>query len=130
MSQLSARQEAPFQNSRPSPGILQGLNKALEVFPSPEHSEEGGHVAGDGADFLLSEVTEALKLMKTESSLLTYLDSLLDLRGSPYLYTTKRATRLNLQVHPAHTSLLCLHKTLVISVGSLVPNVTICISLV
>ena len=55
-------------------------------------------MAGDGADFLLSEVTEALKLMKTESSLLTYLDSLLDLRGSPYLYTTKRATRLNLQV--------------------------------
>ena len=78
--------------------MVQSLDLALEVFPNPESPEEGSHTPGSGADFVLSMITEALKIIKSEESLLQYLDSLMDLKGCSYLQALRRATRLNLQV--------------------------------
>ena len=77
---------------------MQSLDLALEVFPNPEAPEEGPHIPGSGADFVLSMISEALKTIKSEQSLLQYLDSLMDLKGCTYLQALRRATRLNLQV--------------------------------
>ena len=77
---------------------MQSLDLALEVFPNPEAPEEDRHSPGTGADFVLSMISEALKSIKSEQSLLQYLDSLLDLKGCTYLQTLRRATRLDLQV--------------------------------
>lgn len=73
---------------------------AVEVFPNPESTEDSANSPGSGADFVISMISEALKGMKSEQSLLQYLDSLLDLKGCHHLQTLRRATRLNLQVHP------------------------------
>ena len=49
---------------------------------------------------MVNEMTAAMKSIKAEGSLLAFLDSLLDLKGSPYLQALRRSTRLNLQVTP------------------------------
>lgn len=46
----------------------------LEEFPSPYHTlSEGGHTPGEGADFLIGEVTDTISRVRTEQGLLTYL---------------------------------------------------------
>ena len=55
---------------------------------------------------MLSMISEALKSIKSEQSLLQYLDSLMDLKGCTYLQALRRATRLNLQVHLLFSMLL------------------------
>lgn len=46
----------------------------LEEFPSPYHTlPEGGHTPGEGADFLVGEVTDTISRVRTEQGLLTYL---------------------------------------------------------
>ena len=77
---------------------MQSLDLALELFPAPDAVESGTHAPGEGADFVVNEMTAAMKSIKAEGSLLAFLDSLLDLKGSPYLQALRRSTRLNLQV--------------------------------
>ena len=87
---------------------MQSLDLALELFPAPDAVESGTHAPGEGADFVINEITAALKSIKAEGSLLAFLDSLLDLKGSPYLQTLRRSTRLSLQVTPCqHYEVLC-----------------------
>jgi len=70
----------------------------LEDFPSPYHTlTEGGHTPGEGADFLLGEVTDTVTRVRTEQGLLTYLSCLKALGGAPYLRSLKAITRLRLQ---------------------------------
>lgn len=82
---------------------LQHLDLALEVFPSPDVHPEANHHSGEGADFVMSMIVEALKGLKAEGSLLQYLDALLDLKGCQHLQSLRRATRLNLQVNLVHS---------------------------
>ena len=68
---------------------MQGLCSALENMPVPGHTvTAGGHDPGEGADFVLTEVTETLQKTRAHASLLKYLSALLSLRDSPYLSTT------------------------------------------
>lgn len=70
----------------------------LEDFPSPYHTlTEGGHTPGEGADFLLGEVTDTVTRVRTEQGLLTYLSCLKALGGAPHLKSLKAITRLRLQ---------------------------------
>lgn len=70
----------------------------LEDFPSPYHTlTEGGHTPGEGADFLLGEVTDTVTRVRTEQGLLTYLSCLKALGGAPHLRSLKAITRLRLQ---------------------------------
>jgi hypothetical protein len=70
----------------------------LEDFPSPNHTlTEGGHTPGEGADFLLGEVTDTVTRVRTEQGLLTYLSCLKALGGAPHLKSLKAITRLRLQ---------------------------------
>lgn len=72
--------------------------RVLEDFPSPYHTlTEGGHTPGEGADFLLGEVTETVTRVRTEQGLLTYLSCLKALGGAPHLKSLKAITRLRLQ---------------------------------
>lgn len=86
---------------------MQSLDLALEVFPAPDAGESGKHTPGEGADFVVSMITEAMKSIKAERSLLHYLDSLLDLKGCSYLQLLRRSTRLNLQVGAPLTDVDC-----------------------
>lgn len=77
---------------------MQGLCSALENMPVPGHTvTAGGHDPGEGADFVLTEVTETLQKTRAHASLLKYLSALLSLKDSPYLATTRTVTRLRLQ---------------------------------
>ncbi len=77
---------------------IQGLCQALENMPVPDATvQNGGHVPGEGADFVLTEVTDTLQKMKAEGSLLKYLSALITMKYSPYLATTKKITKLRLQ---------------------------------
>jgi hypothetical protein len=50
---------------------IQELGQALASFPSPSHTaEEGGHVDWEGADFVIGDVCDTLRLMRAEHSLL------------------------------------------------------------
>lgn len=52
----------------------QEVKQVLEEFPSPYHTlAEGGHTPGEGADFLIGEVTDTISRVRTEQGLLTYL---------------------------------------------------------
>ena len=52
----------------------QGLSAALESFPSPSHTlTEGGHTAGEAADYVFGEVTTILQAVSGERGLLRYL---------------------------------------------------------
>lgn len=56
---------------------LQEAKQVLEEFPSPFHTlSEGGHTPGEGADFLIGEVTDTISRVRTEQGLLTYLQVL------------------------------------------------------
>lgn len=80
------------------PMHVQGLCQALESMPVPDATvQNGGHVPGEGADFVLTEVTDTLQKMKAEGSILKYLSALLELKYSPYLAATRKITRLRLQ---------------------------------
>ena len=75
------------------------------MFPSPERRLwEADHIPGEGADFVVTEVTEMLAKVRAEASLLRCLDALLALKGTPFLATTKQTSRLRLQVtvQPSH----------------------------
>lgn len=72
----------------------------MENMPVPSHT--GGHVPGQGTDFVLTEVTDTLQKMKSKDSLLRYLSVLLTLRQSPYLATARKVTRLRLQAELYH----------------------------
>lgn len=77
---------------------VQLAKRVLEDFPSPYHTlTEGGHTPGEGADFLLGEVTETVTRVRTEQGLLTYLSCLKALGGAPHLRSLKAITRLRLQ---------------------------------
>jgi hypothetical protein len=77
---------------------LQLAKRVLEDFPSPYHTlTEGGHTPGEGADFLLGEVTDTVTRVRTEQGLLTYLSCLKALGGAPHLKSLKAITRLRLQ---------------------------------
>jgi hypothetical protein len=46
---------------------------AVAAFPSPDHTlTDGGHVEGEGTDFVVGEVTDTLRATTTEASLLRY----------------------------------------------------------
>eukprot|EP00879_Flechtneria_rotunda_P004592 GHRR01004847.1.p1 GENE.GHRR01004847.1~~GHRR01004847.1.p1 ORF type:complete len:391 (+),score=116.64 GHRR01004847.1:737-1909(+) len=76
----------------------ESAKQVLEDFPSPSHTlAEGGHTPGEGADFLLGEVTDTISRVRTEQGLLTYLRCLKALGGSSYLRSLKSITRLRLQ---------------------------------
>lgn len=61
-----------------SAGWFQELGQALASFPSPSHTaEEGGHVDWEGADFVIGDVCDTLRLMRAEHSLLKYAQLLL-----------------------------------------------------
>jgi hypothetical protein len=78
--------------------FLQLAKRVLEDFPSPYHTlTEGGHTPGEGADFLLGEVTDTVTRVRTEQGLLTYLSCLKALGGAPHLKSLKAITRLRLQ---------------------------------
>lgn len=78
--------------------LLQLAKRVLEDFPSPYHTlTEGGHTPGEGADFLLGEVTDTVTRVRTEQGLLTYLSCLKALGGAPHLKSLKAITRLRLQ---------------------------------
>lgn len=67
-------------------------------MPVPDATvQNGGHVAGEGSDFVLTEVTDTLQKMKAEGSLLRYLSALMTMKYSPYMATTKQITKLRLQ---------------------------------
>ena len=54
--------------------LEQGLSAALESFPSPSHTLiEGGHTAGEAADYVFGEVTTILHAVSGERGLLRYL---------------------------------------------------------
>ncbi len=77
---------------------VQGLCTALECMPVPDATvQNGGHVPGEGADFVLTEVTDTLRKMKAEGSLLKYLSALMTMKYSPYMPPTKKITKLRLQ---------------------------------
>jgi len=47
------------------------LGQALASFPSPGHTaEDGGHVDWEGADFVIGDVCDTLRMMRAEHSLL------------------------------------------------------------
>eukprot|EP00878_Enallax_costatus_P027555 GHUV01029683.1.p1 GENE.GHUV01029683.1~~GHUV01029683.1.p1 ORF type:complete len:276 (+),score=63.20 GHUV01029683.1:807-1634(+) len=72
--------------------------QVLEEFPSPYHTlAEGGHTPGEGADFLVGEVTDTISRVRTEQGLLTYLQCLKSLGGAQHLRSLKAITRLRLQ---------------------------------
>lgn len=76
----------------------ESAKQVLEDFPSPLHTlAEGGHTPGEGADFLLGEVTETITRVRTEQGLLTYLSCLKSLGGAAHLRSLKAITRLRLQ---------------------------------
>jgi hypothetical protein len=78
--------------------VLQDAKQFLEDFPSPLHTlAEGGHIPGEGADFLIGEVTETITRVRTEQGLLTYLSCLKALEGAVHLKSLKSITRLRLQ---------------------------------
>lgn len=54
-------------------------------------------LAGEGADFLLGEVTDTISRVRTEQGLLTYLSCLKALGGAAHLRSLKAITRLRLQ---------------------------------
>jgi hypothetical protein len=84
--------------ARPPPPPSQLAKRVLEDFPSPYHAlTEGGHTPGEGADFLLGEVTDTVTRVRTEQGLLTYLSCLKALGGAPHLKSLKAITRLRLQ---------------------------------
>ena len=77
---------------------LQGLPLALENMPVPDATvQNGGHKPGEGANFVLTEVTDTLQKIKAEGSLLKYLRALIALQYSPYLNATQTVTKLRLQ---------------------------------
>jgi hypothetical protein len=81
-----------------APPFSQLAKRVLEDFPSPYHTlTEGGHTPGEGADFLLGEVTDTVTRVRTEQGLLTYLSCLKALGGAPHLKSLKAITRLRLQ---------------------------------
>lgn len=71
----------------------------LAEFPSPHHTlEAGGHLAGEGTDFAVDRLTDAMsKEIRAEQALLRYLRMLLALRGRPHLALLRTATRVRLQ---------------------------------
>ncbi|CAL8466912.1 g6448 [Coccomyxa elongata] len=74
------------------------LGQALASFPSPGHTaEDGGHVDWEGANFVIGDVCDTLRMMRAEHSLLKYLDALVGLKDSPFFQRCKRITRLRLQ---------------------------------
>mmetsp|Transcript_1655 Transcript_1655/g.4818 ORF Transcript_1655/g.4818 Transcript_1655/m.4818 type:complete len:394 (-) Transcript_1655:573-1754(-) len=76
----------------------QELASALEDFPSPAHTlEEGGHHNGEAADFVIGEVTEALRHISGEAGLLRYLASLQEAPSSPHFKAIRPVTRLMLE---------------------------------
>ncbi|KAK9809976.1 hypothetical protein WJX72_002897 [[Myrmecia] bisecta] len=78
--------------------LAEDLGHMLEVFPSPDHTlDEGGHVGGESADYVIVHFTETLRLLKPEQSLLAFLSALVGLKGCPYLSATRSITRLRLQ---------------------------------
>lgn len=88
----------PSAATQPLPYQLQLAKRVLEDFPSPYHTlTEGGHTPGEGADFLLGEVTDTVTRVRTEQGLLTYLSCLQALGGAPHLKSLKAITRLRLQ---------------------------------
>lgn len=51
--------------------FVQSLGHALASFPAPGHTaEDGGHVDWEGADFVIGDVCDTLRLMRAERSLL------------------------------------------------------------
>ena len=53
------------------PGFEQALGQALASFPSPGHTaEDGGHVDWEGANFVIGDVCDTLRMMRAEHSLL------------------------------------------------------------
>lgn len=53
------------------PGYEQALGQALASFPSPGHTaEDGGHVDWEGANFVIGDVCDTLRMMRAEHSLL------------------------------------------------------------
>ena len=79
-------------------GCIQGLCRAFETMPVPDTTlSNNGHVPGAAADFALTEVTDTLRKIKSDRSLLKYLSALNELKYSPYLAATKRTTKLRLQ---------------------------------
>lgn len=80
------------------PSPPQVIKQLLEDFPSPTHTlSDGGHVPGEGADFLIGEVTDTITRVKTETGHLQYLGALLALAGSPHLKSLSIMTKLRLQ---------------------------------
>lgn len=74
------------------------MPNALEKMPVPDATvQNGGHKPGEGANFVLTEVTDTLQKVKAQGSLLRYLDALIALKYSPYLATTQTVTKLRLQ---------------------------------
>ncbi|KAK9822986.1 hypothetical protein WJX81_000828 [Elliptochloris bilobata] len=73
------------------------LGRALAGFPAPSGAAEGARADGEGADFVITTVTDTMHLMREEQSLLRYLHALAGLRDSPFLARCKRTTRLRLQ---------------------------------
>lgn len=71
----------------------------LGEFPSAQHTlEAGGHLAGEGSDFAVGRITDALsKEIKTEQGQQRYLRMLMALRGRPHLAYLTMATRVRLQ---------------------------------
>jgi hypothetical protein len=52
---------------------VQALGQALASFPSPGHTaEDGGHVDWEGADFVIGDVCDTLRMMRAEHSLLKW----------------------------------------------------------
>ena len=51
----------------------QALPEALAGFPAPGHTaENNGHVDGEAAEFVVAELTDMLRMMRAEESLLRY----------------------------------------------------------
>ena len=53
----------------PPPALCmrQAVAQLLDDFPSPAHTlEEGGHTPGEGADFLVAEVTDTIPRVRSE----------------------------------------------------------------
>eukprot|EP00884_Botryococcus_braunii_P009457 jgi/Botrbrau1/18512/Bobra.0072s0087.1 len=74
------------------------LGGAILAFPSPDHTlTDGGHVDGEGTDFVIGEITDTLKETTTEYSLLRCLRSLTGLQGNVCLAMMGRITKLRLQ---------------------------------
>ncbi|KAL3154406.1 hypothetical protein ABBQ32_013879 [Trebouxia sp. C0010 RCD-2024] len=72
--------------------------RALENMPVPDaKATNSDHKPGEGANFVLTEVTDTLQKIKAEGSLLKYLRALIALQYSPYLTMTQTVTKLRLQ---------------------------------